>query len=113
MKTWPVDHQEAMGDEWSTEETLEYLRAEIRELHGVIDRQRREIAAMKHDKGQMYIVANRLALELQGLATHIRGSVGIPDSELCTHKGIGLPGCPTCDPRTVSEGGPRPDVGAR
>lgn len=27
----------------------------------------------------------------------------------CHHEGIGLPGCLTCDPRTVSEGGPRPD----
>jgi hypothetical protein len=25
----------------------------------------------------------------------------------CSHEGIGLPMCPTCDPRTVEEGGPR------
>jgi hypothetical protein len=30
--------------------------------------------------------------------------------ERCTHEGIGLPGCLTCDPRTRSEGGPRPDA---
>ena len=28
----------------------------------------------------------------------------------CDHKGIGEPGCPICDVRTVSEGGPRPDA---
>lgn len=31
----------------------------------------------------------------------------------CTHEGIGEPGCPTCDPRTKSEGGPRPDPDAQ
>ena len=30
-------------------------------------------------------------------------------AEACTHEGLGLPGCMTCDPRPVSEGGP-PDV---
>lgn len=27
----------------------------------------------------------------------------------CDHTGIGKPMCPICDPRTISEGGPRPD----
>jgi hypothetical protein len=30
-------------------------------------------------------------------------------ARICRHEGIGKPGCPTCDPRTKSEGGPRPD----
>jgi hypothetical protein len=31
----------------------------------------------------------------------------------CHHTGIGLPGCIICDPRTISEGGPRPDARER
>jgi hypothetical protein len=33
-----------------------------------------------------------------------------PTCTACDHTGIGLPGCPTCDPRTKSEGGPRCDA---
>ncbi len=46
------------------------------------------------------------ALEQQPSADAAGGEL---PARRCDHEGIGLPGCMTCDPRTVSEGGPRPD----
>lgn len=38
---------------------------------------------------------------------HPQAELPRPAPARCTHEGIGLPGCNTCDPRTIREGGPR------
>ena len=42
-----------------------------------------------------------------GAARRWRDRYGFGPGPACDHAGIGLPGCPTCDPRTTDEGGPR------